>query len=245
MAWVSLEVSENDPLRFWRYLMAACQAFGADLTQVQRAFAALTPQPPFLPTDLSGWLAVFLNAPAQAPAGGMLVLEDYQVITERLIHETLAFFLNHLPEPLHLLMITRRDPPFPLASLRARGALIEVRTADLRFSQEETATLLHHSLPFPLDATLIQQLHAQLEGWGAGLHLTKLALQRTPSPGEDAQMIALSSQNSASFQEYFVTEVLNYRKLSWSRIQFCVCAMLRRSSCKALPGAPMHRPCPS
>lgn len=209
VAWVSLEVAENDPLRFWRYLLAACQAFRVDLTPVHRAFASLTAQPPFLPADLSGWLSVFLNALAQAPTGGILVLEDYQVIAEHTIHETLSFFLNHLPEALHVLMLTRADPPFPLASLRARGALIEVRTDDLRFSQEESTILLHHFLPFPLDATLIQRLHAQLEGWGAGLRLTTLALQRTPSPGEDIQRIALFSQNGASFQEYFVTEVLN------------------------------------
>ena len=214
VAWVSLEVFDNDPLRFWRYLIAACQAFRVDLTQVHRAFAGLTPRPPFLPSDLSGLLTVFLNALAQAPTGGILVLEDYQVITEPTIHETLLFFLNHLPETLHVLMLTRADPPFALASLRARGALIEVRTADLRFSQEETATLLHHSLPFPLDATLIERLHAQLEGWGAGLHLTKLALQRAPSLREDAQRIALFSQNGASFQEYFVTEVLNLQSES-------------------------------
>ncbi len=236
VAWVSLEVSENDPLRFWRYLMAACQAFRVDLTQVHRAFAALTPQPPFLPADLSGWLSVFLNVLAQAPAGGMLVLEDYQVITEHLIHETLSFFLNHLPETLHLLMMTRSDPPFPLASLRARGALIEVRTADLRFSQEETATLLHHSLPFPPDATLIQRLHAQLEGWGAGLRLTELALQRTPSPREDAQMITLFSQNSASFQEYFVTEVLNFQSESIQQflLQTSLLPRLTASLCDAV-----------
>ncbi|GCF08393.1 LuxR C-terminal-related transcriptional regulator [Dictyobacter arantiisoli] len=209
VAWVSLEVSENDPLRFWRYLIAACQAFQVDLTQVHRAFVVLTPQPPFLPVDLSGWLSILLNALIQAPAGGILVLEDYQVITEPTIHETLSFFLNHLPETLHVLMVTRADPPFSLASLRARNALIEVRTADLRFSQEETVILLHHSLPFPLDATIVQRLHAQLEGWGAGLHLAKLALQRATSSTEEVRTIALFFRNNASFQEYFVTEVLN------------------------------------
>lgn len=211
VAWVSLEVSDNDPLRFWRYLIAACQALRGDLAQVHSALAVLTPQPPFLPATLSGLLTIFLNALAQVPAGGILVLEDYHVITEHAIHETLAFFLNHLPETFHVLMITRADPPFALAGLRARNALVEVRTADLRFSQEESAILLHHSLPFPLDSTIIQRLHTQLEGWGAGLHLTKLALQRTTSPAEEARMVALFSQNNASFQEYFVSEVLNFQ----------------------------------
>jgi LuxR family maltose regulon positive regulatory protein len=236
VAWVSLEVSDNDPLRFWRYLIAACQAFQVDLTQVHSAFAVLTPQPPFLPADFSGLLTVFLNALAQAPAGGILVLEDYHVISEPTIHETLSFFLNHLPETLHLLMITRSDPPFALARLRARNALIEVRTADLRFSQEETALLLHHSLPFSLDGTIVQRLHAQLEGWGAGLHLTKLALQRAPSPTEDARTIALFSQNEASFQEYFVTEVLNLQPESVQQflLQTSLLPRLTASLCDAV-----------
>ena len=238
VAWVSLELSDNDPLRFWRYLIAACQAFQLDLTQVHSAFAVLTPQPPFLPVDLSGLLTVLLNALAQAPAGGILVLEDYHVITEHTIHETLSFFLNHLPETLHLLMITRSDPPFALASLRARNALIEVRTADLRFSQEETAILLHHSLPFPLDGTIVQHLHTQLEGWGAGLQLTKLALQRTTSATEEAHTIALFSQNNASFQEYFVTEVLNLQSTSVQQflLQTSLLPRLTASLCDAVTG---------
>ncbi|MBO0789484.1 MAG: hypothetical protein J2P36_00835 [Ktedonobacteraceae bacterium] len=209
VAWISLESSENDPLRFWRYLLTACQAFGTDLTQVHRAFTGLTPQPPFLPTDLSGWLATFLNALAQAPAGGILVLEDYQAITEHALHETLAFFLRHLPTTLHVLMLTRSDPPLPLASLRARNVLTEVRTDDLRFSREETSTLLHHSLPFPLNATLIQRLHAQLEGWGVGLHLTKLALQRASSSTQEEHLATLLLQNSVATQDYFITEILH------------------------------------
>ncbi|GCE08443.1 LuxR C-terminal-related transcriptional regulator [Dictyobacter aurantiacus] len=236
VAWVSLEVVDNDPLRFWRYLTTACRAFGVDLTQVHNAFAALTPQPPFLPANLSQWLSILLNALAQAPAGGILVLEDYHVITEPVIHEALSFFLNHLPKTIHLLMITRSDPPFPLASLRAHNALVEIRTADLRFTQEETATLLHHALPFPLDATMIQRLHAQLEGWGAGLHLTKLALQRIPLPLEDAQTITLFSQNSASFQEYFVTEVLNLQAESVQQflLQTSLLPRLTASLCDAI-----------
>lgn len=238
VAWVSLEASDNDPLRFWRYLIAACQALRVDLAPVQRVFAALTPQPPFLPADLSSLLTVFLNALAQTPGGGILVLEDYQGITEHVIHETLAFFLNHLPETLHLLMITRSDPPFALTSLRARNALVEVRTADLRFSPEETTALLHSSLPFPLNATMIQQLHARLEGWGAGLHLTKLALQRVASPIEDGQTLALFSQNQASFQEYFITEVLNLQPepVQQFLLQTSLLHRLTASLCDAVTG---------
>jgi LuxR family maltose regulon positive regulatory protein len=236
VAWVSLEASDNDPLRFWRYLITASQVFRVDLTQVHNTLAVLTPQPPFLPTDLSGLLTVFLNVLAQAPTGGILVLEDYHVITEDTLHETLSFFLNHLPETLHLLLITRSDPPFPLARLRARNALTEVRTTDLRFSQEETAILLHHSLPFPLESTIVQRLHAQLEGWGAGLHLTKLALQRTTSPTEETRTITLFSQNNASIQEFFITEVLNLQSESMQQflLQTSLLPRLTASLCDAV-----------
>jgi LuxR family maltose regulon positive regulatory protein len=204
-----LETSDNDPVRFWRYLIAACQTFQVDLAQVHSALTSTTPQPPFVPSSLETVLTALLNALAQCPSGGILVLEDYHVITSQEIHETISFFLDHLPATLHLIMITRSDPPFSLARLRASNDLYEVRTADLRFSQEETAILLQQSLPFPLEASTIQRLHAQLEGWGAGLHLVKLALQRTTTPAEGEQALALFPLGNASLQEYFVTEVLD------------------------------------
>ncbi|GCE30033.1 LuxR family transcriptional regulator [Dictyobacter alpinus] len=208
VAWITLERSENDPRRFWRYLLAACQAFETDLTQVHRVFTDLTLQPPFLPTDFSGWLTTFLNALAQAPARGILILEDYQVITEDALHEALAFFLRHLPTTLHVLMLTRSDPPLPLANLRARNVLTDVRADDLRFSWEETSTFLRQSLPFPLSAPLIQRLHVRLEGWGVGLHLAKLALQRATSSTQEEQLAMLLLQNSVITQDYFITEIL-------------------------------------
>jgi LuxR family maltose regulon positive regulatory protein len=208
VAWFSLETSDNDLLRFWRYLITACQAFQVDFTQVYSILAALNPQPPFLPSSFDAVLTALLNALAEAPTGGVLVLEDYHAITEHAIHETFSFFLEHLPATLHVLLITRADPPFTLVRLRARQRLCEVRTADLSFSQEETCVLLHHALPFRLTDKAIKQLHAQLEGWGTGLHLLKLALLRMPAPVAEEQALALVSRNATSFQDYFVTEVL-------------------------------------
>jgi LuxR family maltose regulon positive regulatory protein len=209
VAWLSLEVADNDPLRFWRYLIAACQTFRADLAQVHSALAAMTPQPPFMPAVLSTVLNTLLNALTLSLSGGILVLEDYHVIAERAIHETLSFFLDHLPVTFRLVVITRSDPPLPLALLRARNDLHEVRTADLRFSHEEAGALLRQSLPFELSAATLQRLDAQLEGWGAGLHLTKLALQRIATPAEEEQALTLFSRDNASLQEYFVTQVLD------------------------------------
>ncbi|GCE11173.1 LuxR C-terminal-related transcriptional regulator [Tengunoibacter tsumagoiensis] len=236
VAWVSLETEDNDPLRFWRYLIAACQTFQVDLTQVHSTLTATTPQPPFLPSDLSTVLTTLLNALAQSPIGGILVLEDCHVITEHAIYETISFFLNHLPAPFHLIMITRSDPPFSLARFRTRSALCEVRAADLRFSQEETTILLHHSLPFLLETATIQRLHDQLEGWGTGLHLVKLALQRTTTPAEEEQTLALFSRNNASLQEYFVAEVLHLQPEPVQRflLQTSILTRLTASLCDAV-----------
>ncbi len=238
VAWVSLEASDNDPVLFWRYLIAACQAFQVDLAQVHSALTSTTPQPPFLPASLETVLTALLNALAQCPSGGILVLEDYHVITSQEIYETISFFLDHLPATLHLIMITRSDPPFSLARLRASNDLYEVRTADLRFSQEETTILLHHSLPFPLEASTIQRLHAQLEGWGAGLHLVKLALQRTTTPAQGEQRLPLFTGSNSSFQEYFVTEVLDLQPepVQQFLLQTSILTRLTASLCDAVTG---------
>ncbi len=238
VAWVSLETSDNDPVRFWRYLIAACQTFQVDLAQVHSALISMTPQPPFVPSSLETVLIALLNALAQCSSGGILVLEDYHVITEHSIHETISFFLDHLPATLHLIMITRSDPSFSLARLRASDDLYEVRTADLRFSQEETTILLHHSLPFPLEASTIQRLHAQLEGWGAGLHLVKLALQRTTTPAQGEQRLPLFTGSNSSFQEYFVTEVFDLQPepVQQFLLQTSILTRLTASLCDAVTG---------
>ncbi|GHO42307.1 LuxR C-terminal-related transcriptional regulator [Ktedonospora formicarum] len=208
VAWVSLETADNDPLRFWRYLVTACQMFQVDLQATYAALQVLTPQPPFVSTSLEIMLTALLNALAQCPSQGILVLEDYHHITAREIQDSFSFFLAHLPSTLHLILISRSDPPFSLARLRAQSLIYEIRAVDLRFSQEETAILLHHTLPFELSSSTIQHLHAQLQGWGAGLHLLKHILQRSTSLEEERQATALISRSHTPLQEYFVTEVL-------------------------------------
>ncbi|HEX4715323.1 MAG TPA: hypothetical protein VH164_10380, partial [Ktedonobacteraceae bacterium] len=208
VAWVSLEAADNDPLRFWRYLISACQAFQIDLTEAHAAWLASTPQPPFWPHTLETVATSLLNALTQCPAGSLLILEEYHAITAQEIHESLSFFLEHLPTTIHLVIITRSDPPFSLARLRANNQLCEIRTADLSFSQEEMTILLHHSLPFELSSPTIQHLHAQLEGWGVGLHLTRLALQRTTTQAAGEQVVSRFLSSHPSFHEYFVNEVL-------------------------------------
>lgn len=237
-AWVSLEAADNDPARFWRYLIAACQAFQADVQEAYRALADALPQPPFVPSSLETMLTGLLNALARCPSGGILVLEDYHVITSPEIHTSISFFLDHLPPNLHLIMITRSDPPFSLARLRAGNNLYEIRAADLRFSQEEMVSLLQPSLSFPLSTESIQRLHAQLEGWGAGLHLVKLALQRASTQAEAERALALFTGNNPSLQEYFVTEVLDLQSepVQQFLLQTSILNRLTGSLCDAVVG---------
>src|SRR5262245_46973389 len=175
LAWVSLDSGDNDPIRFWRYVLTACRTVARDLEQAAALLAI--PASLFAPAPLESVLTSFLNALSRLSGRAILMLEDYHVITEPRIHETLAFVLDHLPATMHVVLLTRREPPLPLARWRARNELYEVGAVDLRFSPEERATFLQNNLAFPLTAEAMRQLDAHLEGWPAGLRLITLVLE--------------------------------------------------------------------
>jgi len=239
VAWVSLDVGDNDPVRFWRYIMTACQTFQPDLAQAALTLLQKTLQPPF-ELSYSGTmetvLTTFLNGLAQCMQREILVLEDYHVITAPQIHEMMMFFLDHLPITLHIVMITRSDPPFPLARLRARNELSEVRATDLRFSQEETATFLQQAIDFPLAAKMIGRLNAHLEGWAAGLRMAMFALQGQTKPTEIEHLLTTFAGDRRSIQEYFVSEVLSAQEesLQLFLLQTSVLSRLTGSLCDAV-----------
>lgn len=175
VAWLSLDPGDNDPIRFWRYVILACQPFRAE--RDPSALALLPGQSSLASSRLEPMFRTFLNALVSLPQRGVLILEDYQVITEPEIHETLTFVLDHLPAMLHLVIMTRVDPPLPLARWRARGDLCELRADDLRFSPEETAAFLWQALPVVLSPEDIRRLEGRLEGWAAP--------GNSRAPGED------------------------------------------------------------
>src|SRR5947209_1680776 len=146
IAWISLDATDNDPVRFWRYVITACQAFQADIGQPALELLSSMPQLPFKLPPLETVLTMFLNALALHVHSGILVWEDYHVITSPQIHETVTFLLDHLPATLHLVIITRNEPALPLARLRVQNDLYEVRAGDLRFSLEETAAFLQQTI---------------------------------------------------------------------------------------------------
>ena len=135
----------------------------------------------------------------------MLVLDDYHVIDARDIHEGLAFLLDHLPPQLHLVIASRADPPLPLARLRARGELTELRAADLRFTPDEAAAFLNEVMGLDSAAADVAALEARTEGWIAGLQLAALSMQ-----GRDdvAGFIAGFAGDDRYIVDYLVEEVL-------------------------------------
>src|SRR5262249_32191182 len=151
---------------------------------------ATLPQPPFEPSPLEPALTTFLNEVTDHVQRGILVLDDYHVITAPQIHETVSFALEHLPAPLHVLILTRRDPPLPLARLRAGADVCAGQAADLRCSREETAAFLRQTVAVPLSPQAVEQLDAQLEGWAAGLRLLALALQGRTTQREVERVLA-------------------------------------------------------
>ncbi|MEO6888924.1 MAG: LuxR C-terminal-related transcriptional regulator [Ktedonobacteraceae bacterium] len=179
VAWLSPDELDNSPTRFWVALIAAlrrCPSLAANFGE--NVVAQLqSPQP--LP--LSSCLSVLLHeleSQQMDPAPIVLILDDYQVIEESVIHQGMAFFLEHLPAHLHLILSSRVDPGLPLARLRAHGQLTEIRADELRFQEGEARQFLRKMLSPPLSEEELQRLMSRTEGWIAGLHLVALTMQK-------------------------------------------------------------------
>jgi len=176
-AWVSLDEQDNDPARLWRHIVEALrravpedQEFGADvlvgLGAVGQKLVGTT-------------LSMLINVLAELPHRIVLLLDDYQFVTEWETHESVAFFVEHLPENLHLIISSRSDPPLPLGRLRARGELAEIRTEELAFTEEEAECLLNEKMGLNIEPDDVGVLLEHTEGWPAGIYLAALSLQRT------------------------------------------------------------------
>lgn len=177
-AWLSLDPSDDDPISFLRYLVEAIRGMDPEAAGRAIALLELTPPPPVL--AVAGTLVAELAAQATR---GVLILDDYHVITRREIHEAVTLLAERAPPGVTLLLISRSDPPLPLARMRARGQLREIRDADLRFRSDEAGSLLSRiSGTAPGDEAL-RTLVVRTEGWAVGLQLAALALRQAPDPG--------------------------------------------------------------
>lgn len=172
VAWLSLDEGDNNPTCFLMYLIAALQTIVPKIGE--RALGLLqAPQPP--PTE--SIMTILINEITTIPNNIIIVLDDYQMIHSKLIDEALTFLLEHLPPQMHLVIATREDPDMPLARLRARDQLTEVRAADLRFTTTEASVFLNRMMGLNLSDADIAALEARTEGWIAGLQLAALSLQ--------------------------------------------------------------------
>lgn len=199
LAWVSLESSDNDPVRFWSYFLAAIQPFYPE------GAAALLEE---LNSPTAVWtvlLPELVNLLCVQPAGLVVVLDDYHLIENQEIQQGVLYLIDHLPGNICLAVLTRVDPPLPVHRWRARGQLTEIRAADLRFSLEETDEFLNRQMGLDLKPAEIHKLGERTEGWATGLQLAALSMQgRGDIPG----FIEKFSGSHHFVLEYLMNEVL-------------------------------------
>jgi len=218
VAWLSLDEGDNDPTRFLTYLIAALQTIKAE-TGAGMLGALQSPQPPSVESILTALINEITTIPDNHSTGPfgqsgqrfIFVLDDYHIIDSKPVDNALAFLIERLPPQMHLVITTREDPDIPLARLRARGQLTELRAADLRFTPTEAAEFLNQAMSLQLFAEDIAALEARTEGWITGLQLAALALQGSLSTHghPDTSRFIQSFTGSHRFVlDYLVEEVL-------------------------------------
>ncbi|MBI1299438.1 LuxR family transcriptional regulator [bacterium] len=207
IAWLSLDAGENDPLGFLTYLVAALQRIAPDWgAPVMKMLQS--PQPPAPQTILTALLNEISDIPHEfVPQEFILVLDDYHVIEAKDVDEILTFLIEYLPPQMHLIITTREDPPIPLAKMRARGQLTEIRAADLRFSADEAADFLRRATHIDFSAEQVAAVDARTEGWIAGLQLAALSMQGHHH--DSADFIASFTGSHRFVMDYLLEEVLN------------------------------------
>jgi LuxR family transcriptional regulator, maltose regulon positive regulatory protein len=200
VAWLSLDDPDNDPARFWRHVAAALD--GVRPGVAERVAALLQG---LQPTSFEAVVVALVNELAGVAEEVVLVLDDYHLIQASQVHQSVEFLLAHLPACLRLVLASRANPPLPLARLRARGQLTELREGDLRFSSQEAAALLRTAVGPELPEAAIAVLAARTEGWVAGLQLAALSLQGHNNP---TGFVAEFSGSHRYVLDYLTEEVL-------------------------------------
>jgi LuxR family transcriptional regulator, maltose regulon positive regulatory protein len=234
VAWLSLDAGDNDPARFWRHAVAALDrarpGIGARVGPLLRP-----PSPP----SFDGLVTALINElTAQSDADGqVLVLDDCHVVGSRPVHASLGFLLEHRPAGLQVVLASRADPPLPLARLRARGQLAEVRAADLRFTVGEAAALLAPASGNQLPEDAVAALAARTEGWAAGLQLAGLSLRGQP---DVARFVAAFTGSNRYVLDFLTEEVLEQQgeQVRTFLLETSVLERLSGELCDAVTGRP-------
>jgi LuxR family transcriptional regulator, maltose regulon positive regulatory protein len=232
VAWFSLDEGDNDPTRFLTYLITALQTIRPDIGAGVLEVLKTHQSPP-----IESILTTLLNEIATIPKKFILVLDDYHLMDAKAIDNALTFLLEHQPPQMHLVITTREDPNLPLARLRVRSQLTELRAADLRFTPSETAEFLNHVMGLNLSAENISALEARTEGWIAGLQLAALSMQgHQDVPG----FIQAFAGDHRYIVDYLVEEVLRRQPepIRNFLLQTAILDRLYGPLCEAVTGQP-------
>jgi LuxR family maltose regulon positive regulatory protein len=232
VAWLSLDAGDNDPARFWRHAAAALERVRPGISGSVGVLVGPSAPPPF-----ERLVTALVNELALDSGETVLVLDDYHLIEAQPVHAALGFLLEHLPPGMHLVLASRADPPLALPRLRARGQLAELRAADLRFSADEAAALLHEAAGPGLAGAAVDALTARTEGWAAGLQLAALSLR---GQADVTGFVETFSGSNRYVLDYLAGEVLD-RQTEQVREFLLDTSVLERLSgelCDAVTGRP-------
>ena len=229
VAWVSLDDGDNDAYRFWTYVVAALQRLHPGFCEGALSLLQAAQAPP-----IASILPVLINDIAAFPNRFSLVLDDYHVITAQPIHASVSFLLDHLPPIANLIITSRIDPvDLPLARLRARDHLAELRADDLRFTSDEATTFLNRVMGLQLSAANASALEQRTEGWIAALQLAALSMR-----GQDdvTGFIAAFSGSNRYLVDYLVEEVLDLQSTEQREflLQTSIVGRMNSSLCDAI-----------
>jgi LuxR family maltose regulon positive regulatory protein len=234
VAWLSLDEHDNDYVRFLSYLVASLQAAEADEPRNlgSAALDMLRPQQRPPPEEI---LTTVLNEVSTLPHKIVLILDDYQFIQTETIHNTLKFLIEHPAPQLHLAVVTREDPPLPLARLRAQGEVTEIRAAGLRFTPPEAAQYLNQTMGLALQSGDVAVIVGRTEGWIAGLQMAALSMREQ---GDASALIRSFSASHRYVMDYLLEEVLERQPENVQRflVQTSILERLNGPLCDAVTG---------
>ena len=230
VAWLTLDEMDNDPTRFWACVLTALQtclpALGKGALQLLSS-----PQP----APISNVLTMLINELQEQNGEVFLLLDDYQVIEEQAIQESLAFLLDHLPAPLHLILASRSDPDLRLARLRASGQVLEIRNRDFQLTPEEIDIFLAQTLGYALSEAEAALLYQRTEGWIAGVQLAALALRRQADPSAFLQAFTGSHRYLMDYVQHEILQRLP-ESIHWFLLQISVLPRMNAELCRAVTG---------
>ncbi len=230
VAWLSLDPADNDVARFLAYLSAALQKIHQPAGQMMATALRAASLP-----ETESLLTALVNEISSSAQTGVLVLDDYHVIDAPAVHAALAFLVDHLPAQLHLVVAGRTDPPLPLARLRARDQLIELRAADLAFTPIESAAFLNEIMRLNLTQADVAALAERTEGWIVGLQMAALSLQ---GRADRSDFVRAFTGSHRFVLDYLIEEVLERQPIDVQDflLQTSILDQMTAALCAALTG---------